>query len=183
MMICERPRLEATEIDNRFFSTIQPLSLPVSERIGISMLVQKALSPSLWRDRHIENNPVETYSLNIAWPVLNPAQWNAMTGSIIVARRDRKPLEVAHVDALLVYCEANGYDYETRYKAEVDDMARDYLPIIEDNHQASSQQLLSRASGEVFRDYCWTYMDVVGVGSALEQVSCNGRFLSSMIGS
>jgi hypothetical protein len=162
MMICECPRLEATEIDNTFFSTIQPLSLPVSERIGIPMLVQKALSPSLWRDRHIENNPVETYSLNIAWPILNPAQWNAMTGSIIVARRDRKPLEVAHVDALLVYCEANGHDYETRYKAEVDDMARDYLPIIEANHQASSQQFLSRASEEVFRDYYWRYMDVVG---------------------
>jgi hypothetical protein len=69
---------------------------------------------------------------------------------------------MGHINALLMYCEINGHSCETRWGAGIDDTTRDYLPRVDANHQASSQQLLSRASEEGYRNYFGTYMDVDG---------------------
>jgi hypothetical protein len=45
--ISDRPQLEVTEVNDSFFTMSRPLRLPVSERIGIPMLVQKVIGPSL----------------------------------------------------------------------------------------------------------------------------------------
>ncbi|KAH7410154.1 hypothetical protein DE146DRAFT_674913 [Phaeosphaeria sp. MPI-PUGE-AT-0046c] len=71
---------------------------PVADKIGISLVVRKIPPAVLWPDfrrpRRIENSQAS---------MLNPPDQSMNTGSLVIVRRDGKPLHPVYVHALITY--------------------------------------------------------------------------------
>jgi predicted acyltransferase len=52
---------------------------------------------------------------NYSLQSMNPATWRAMASSLAVARQDRKPLHVAHMHALTLYCIVLGNSWSGKF--------------------------------------------------------------------
>jgi len=83
-----------------------------------------------------------------------------ITGSIMIIRRDLKPLHCAHIDALREYCLRESFT-----AAQLSNLPggphspnQGLTPFIDIVQQASSQQLLSRASKQGFSDFFLDFM-------------------------
>jgi hypothetical protein len=105
---------------------------------------------------------VSPYELNPALQFMNPALWIMLTGSVVIAREDRKPLHIAHSEALVKYCGSLGYTWETLHEVGPGDPKRDLRPESDITHQASSVQLLSHASKTGYLEYFAAYMNAGG---------------------
>jgi hypothetical protein len=81
-----------------FLSQESEIPTPVADRIGLPLIVRK-LAPGLaWRDRNLQNRMI-----NYHVSMLNPPHQPSNTGSLIVTRKDGKPLLPAHLLALTMY--------------------------------------------------------------------------------
>lgn len=100
--ISERPAYEALHVNkDEFSSRAHTLDIPVSTKIQIPLQVHK-LPPALpWRNRSPAGHPALTYALNVKFLRLNPANWPAQTGSLVVVGQDAKPLHPVHVQTLV----------------------------------------------------------------------------------
>jgi hypothetical protein len=74
---------------------------PVADKIGLPLIVRKVSPAVLWRDPH---RPYR--SKNPQAGILNPPNQLADTGSLVLVRKDGKPLHPVHVQALFAYTAA-----------------------------------------------------------------------------
>jgi len=110
MRICHQPDFAeyplpayALDSDNRAL-----LNLPIGMLIGIAPVVIKSNRPGLpWRGRMIRDTdgtmlPPE---MNRLLAIIHPRMYSVRPGSLIIARKDRRPLLKVHVMALRRYCQ------------------------------------------------------------------------------
>jgi hypothetical protein len=71
---------------------------PVADKIGIPLIVRKEPPALLWRDRKLEARKD-----NHIAEMLNPPHQKAKTGTLIIARKDGKPLLPTHLFAIIIY--------------------------------------------------------------------------------
>lgn len=160
-VISKRPIYEPINtLHNTFFDTDRIFKIPLGENIGIPLEVHLIEPAVPWRNRRLDGDTIIPFSLNFDARILNPAQWRMITGSIMIIRKDLKPLHCAHIDALREYCLRESFS-----AAQLSDLpggppgpGEDLTPRIDIVHQASSQQLLSRASKQGFPDFFLDFM-------------------------
>jgi hypothetical protein len=110
--ITGRPELEPLTIPDDFRPPPeqQTLAIPIGEKLGFPLRVG-AFEPELpWRGRHMKEG-VYTQEYNPQHMALNLAQWSFRSGSTVVVRKDGKPLHVAHVRVLKLYCTALAHEW------------------------------------------------------------------------
>ncbi|PVH77788.1 hypothetical protein DL98DRAFT_534548 [Cadophora sp. DSE1049] len=97
--------------------------VPVSNIMGVPLLIYNAgkanyaeqdltaaQKKAVQNDLHFNKNPAVTYLTldtvirSKTWGSLDKMQWGDGTGTILIARRDRKPLSPHQVEALVCYC-------------------------------------------------------------------------------
>jgi len=163
-VVSKRPQYEKTNVDNTFFATQRPFKIPVGEKIDIPLEVQQMKVAVSWRRRHVDGNGYLKHSHNKDAQILNPAQWTVRTGSIMIVRKDLKPLHRAHVEALRDYCQRVGWGSAQLYHLLGGPYGpdEDLTPSLDINYQASSVQLLNDASKEDFEAYFAYFMQTVG---------------------
>lgn len=93
-----RPTLEAIRELPDILEMDTHISTPVAEKIGIPLIVRQVPPALAWRG---PSNP--SRMLNHTATMLNPPMQPATTGSLIVARKDGKPLLPVHIHALITY--------------------------------------------------------------------------------
>jgi hypothetical protein len=71
---------------------------PIADKVGLSLIVRQVLPPLVWLD-----HAGEADTLNYKAALLNPPNQTTNTGTLIVLRKDGKPLHPLHVHALLSY--------------------------------------------------------------------------------
>lgn len=173
LLISHRPQFEQVNLDSSFFDLDRTINLPVGDKIGIPLEARMIPEALPWRNRHHLGDWAKRYAQNEFAQRLNPAQWWPLTGSIVIARKDKKLLHCAHVDALSEYCAREGYSIAQLRNLPAgphshlpDDalVPIEYLrSLMNQNYQASSQQLLSRASEQGFKDFNLDFMRNGGI--------------------
>ncbi|KAI4953460.1 hypothetical protein J4E91_002307 [Alternaria rosae] len=160
-IISKRPGYEPSNTaHDTFFHTHSPFKIPVGEKIGVPLEVQLIEYAVPWRHRRLDGDTTIKYSLKFDARTLNPAQWQILTGSIMIIRKDFKPLHCAHVDALREYYLRESISAAQLFDlpGEPHDPGEDLTPLIDINHQASSQQLLARVSKDGFESFFAHFM-------------------------
>ncbi|KAF2134718.1 hypothetical protein P153DRAFT_362461 [Dothidotthia symphoricarpi CBS 119687] len=94
----QRPTMEAVYEQSLVLFTESQVRTPVADRIGIPLIVYKAKPAPVWRDRNLHAR-----MKNHKARMLNPPEQSADTGSLILVRKDGKPLHPTHVHALISY--------------------------------------------------------------------------------
>jgi hypothetical protein len=77
------------------------IAAPVADRLGLPLIVRKIKPAGVWRDRA---DPSDNQNYNAR--LFDPAYQTTDTGSLVVVRKDGKPLHPLHVHALLDYMTA-----------------------------------------------------------------------------
>ncbi|CAO2653915.1 Nn.00g106480.m01.CDS01 [Neocucurbitaria sp. VM-36] len=96
-----RPPLEHVHEPASILQTVTNVHAPVADIVGLPLIILKAPVAPVWRDRHLH---VRTQNLKA--PMLNPVHPTTDTGSLIICRKDGKPLHPTHVVALMSYTAA-----------------------------------------------------------------------------
>lgn len=164
-IIIKRPGYEPSNTaHDTFFHTHRPSKIPVGEKIGIPLEVQLIEYAVPWRNCRLDGDTTIEYSLNFEARTLNLAQWQILTGSIMIIRKDFKPLHCAHVDALREYCLRESFSAAQLFDLTggPHDPGEDLTSLVDINHQASSQQLLARASKDGFGSFFAHFMQSGG---------------------
>jgi hypothetical protein len=93
-----RPSLEAVAESKSVLAVQTEIPTPVADKIGLPLIVRKVAPAVLWR------NPRRSCrTKNHQAGILNPPNQLEDTGSLILARKDGKPLHPIHVQALFSY--------------------------------------------------------------------------------
>jgi hypothetical protein len=161
MKISDRPAFEAAHVpDSLFDIQDDPLCIAIAEKVGLP-LVMRTLSYALpWRGRHIDTTGFFTQAHNLLFHEMNPTLWLMETGSILVARKDRKPLLPAHIEVLHLYCRWLGKVYGEPMPTENGDPERDVRPELDPKYQKQAEYMVGRASKEEFLKYWETHVKV-----------------------
>ena len=84
----------------------------ITDRVGISLVVWKLPPALVWRDRkqcaageNMANTFIRLMNPFVADPFGQHNVWNQEPGSLILTRKDGKPLHPAHLIALILYME------------------------------------------------------------------------------
>jgi hypothetical protein len=77
------------------------IAAPVADRLGLPLIVRKNKPAGVWRDR-ADPSDIQNYKARL----FDPAYQATDTGSLVVVRKDGKPLHPLHVHALLDYTTA-----------------------------------------------------------------------------
>jgi hypothetical protein len=160
--ITGRPEFEVMMHANDILTMASQLSIPVTDKIGLPLNVFPLKSALTWRHRSIQVDEKFNYHDNCKTRCLNPARWYLQTGSVCLVRKDKKPLHIAHVEALLDYCVAEGFTIKQLYIVPNKRPGVDMNPYYDSNYQASAKQLLARATKEGFSEVFAVYMDGSG---------------------
>ncbi|KAF1992673.1 hypothetical protein P154DRAFT_504571 [Amniculicola lignicola CBS 123094] len=146
--IGKRPRFEAIQITDSHPAFKTPIP-PLSERLGLPVHAYKipgnGRSWFLKRTPNIQGhvnqpatflnrgcNPERRFTEDIyeyGWS-LAPMQWQNEVGSIIVARKDKKPLLPEHTEALCEFSPfrlSNFFQYQLEADSPVDDVLREII--------------------------------------------------------
>jgi len=101
-LVSDRPTLEACKVTDGFYEKDENLLMWIASKLGIDLFA-RTISPALpWRNRSGGYKGLN-HAWNFGFAQLNPSEWSASLGSVYVARKDKKPLLVAHIAALLAY--------------------------------------------------------------------------------
>ncbi|KAJ4374740.1 hypothetical protein N0V83_001816 [Neocucurbitaria cava] len=93
-----RPPIEHVHEAASMLQKTTQISAPVADILGLPLIILKAPAAPVWRDRHLHAR-----MQNLEAPMLNPVQPSTDTGSLIICRKDGKPLHPDHVTALMAY--------------------------------------------------------------------------------
>jgi len=97
------PLFSATTISSDHIVFSKPV-LPIPGLIEIPLVMHKVLTWSTGTSRADLDNQIATY-LNIdADSGFAPPAWQSEVGTVVVARKDKKPLLPQHVEAVFEYC-------------------------------------------------------------------------------
>lgn len=86
--------------DNDIFSHAVP---PIPALIGIPLVFQRILTPAA--DRAELDNQIATYINIDATSGFAPPEWQSYVGTVVVARKDRKPLLPQHLEGVYMFCD------------------------------------------------------------------------------
>jgi hypothetical protein len=153
--VSDRPLYEAAPASENFFEQTSPLNIPVSRVIGIPLLAHGYREMLPWKGRKLAGDELLTYATNPHFSVLNPRQWRYITGSVLIAREDRKALHLAHIDALMEFCLLLGEIRDINFSESDSSSQQDA------QYEACNQKLLNRASKEGFERFFKLFMDRV----------------------
>lgn len=94
----DRPMFEAVIEPKSTLFAKSEIPSPVADRIGLPLIVRKVPPAMVWRDS------CQPCRMDNKWGrSLNPPQQSANTGSLVLLRKDGKPLHPVHVHALFAY--------------------------------------------------------------------------------
>jgi hypothetical protein len=123
--ISERPDFEPWLLENDHFvpspnpePRVVTLDIPIAAKLGFPLIIHSLWRGLSWRDRRMVAHGPDaefTEEHNYSLQSMNPATWRAMTSSLAVARQDRKPLHVAHMHALTLYCIVLGNSWSGKF--------------------------------------------------------------------
>ncbi|KAF1945594.1 hypothetical protein EJ02DRAFT_463129 [Clathrospora elynae] len=74
------------------------ISTPIADKLGLPLIVLKERPGLSWRDRHFD-----VYMENCSAAILNPPHQPSHTGTLLIVRKDGKPLHPTHLLALTIY--------------------------------------------------------------------------------
>jgi hypothetical protein len=94
----DRPTHEAVFEPKSTLLAPTEISAPVADKIGMPLIVRKVSPAVVWRD---PRRPCRLKNLQAA--MLNPPYQPENVGSLIVVRKDGKPLHPIHIQALFLY--------------------------------------------------------------------------------
>jgi hypothetical protein len=94
----DRPTLEAVFEPKSALLAHTDIPTPVADKIGLPLVVRKVSPAVLWRD---PRRPCRI--INNQAGILNPPRQSTNTGSLVVTRKDGRPLHPMHVQALFMY--------------------------------------------------------------------------------
>jgi hypothetical protein len=94
----ERPTLEAVFEQKSALLADTEIPTPVADKIGMPLVVRKVPPAVVWRD---PRRPCRINNFKAA--MLNPPHQPGNTGSLVLVRKDGKPLHPMHVEALFAY--------------------------------------------------------------------------------
>ncbi|KAI4921045.1 hypothetical protein J4E85_009160 [Alternaria conjuncta] len=101
-LISDRPSLETCKVTDGFYEKDESLLMWIASKLGIDLFA-RTLPPALpWRNRSGGYKGLN-HAWNFGFAQLNPSEWSASLGSLCVARKDKKPLFVTHIAALMAY--------------------------------------------------------------------------------
>ncbi|KAH7091650.1 hypothetical protein FB567DRAFT_617312 [Paraphoma chrysanthemicola] len=94
----DRPMFEAVAEPKSTLLMESEIPTPVADRIGMELIVKKVPPAIAWRDS------LRPCRMENKWgQSLNPPRSSLNTGSLVLARKDGKPLHPVHVHALFTY--------------------------------------------------------------------------------
>ncbi|KAF2252888.1 hypothetical protein BU26DRAFT_211098 [Trematosphaeria pertusa] len=140
-VFCHRPAYEPFEVSVKDLEDSTPLmTVPVTDVIGIPMAVAPSPLALPWRGRHSIHYDHAAH--NLRFSLLNPNFIGGCVGTPVLARKDRKPLHVAHVHALVGYCQMVGARLHT-----------ETVPQNAAVYKTRAQHLLTHASRDDFAEF------------------------------
>jgi hypothetical protein len=159
--ITRRSRYEIWRMNDDLINTEPILFIKIAHKIELPLTVH-GLPPALtWRGRHISVAAFIRYEHNFSFMMLNPAQWLRLANSIVVTRRDREHVHIAHMEALVSYCTALGWTFDQFRQGALEATEdEDLKSVVGPNHQASARQILEWASKVGFIRHCTLFIVV-----------------------
>lgn len=94
----DRPGFESIVGSKLDLTKDSEIPVPVADKIGLPLLVHKMPPAVLWRD---PRRPCRVKNFQAG--ILNPPNQSADTGSLLITRKDGKPLHPVHIHALITY--------------------------------------------------------------------------------
>ena len=158
-LVSDRPSLEACKVTDGFFEKDENLLMWIASKLCIDLFA-RTIPPALpWRNRSGGHKSLQ-YAWNLGFAQLNPSEWSASLGSVYVARKDKKPLLVAHITALLAYLYSigSGQVREILVSKEPWTLA----PKFDEAFETHGDLLLERASKEDFERFWIKWMEEEG---------------------
>jgi len=109
LVVIGRAVFEPCKLKNDLFHKQDEHLIPVSEKLGLPLAVHSVPCALSWGGRKQEPNGLHyAIAMNLAFAGLSPNNWNISMGSVQIVRKDKKPLHVAHIEALYDYLEVIG---------------------------------------------------------------------------
>jgi hypothetical protein len=94
--VFKRATVESGRAPEYVFSDNRIQSIPVAEKIGVPMIFYPIQPEAAWRDRYRGGLPCEC---NVQLTAISPLHWERPWGTVVVARKDKKPLHAAQYEA------------------------------------------------------------------------------------
>lgn len=98
MQFLDRPILEAVSEPKSALLLDSEIPTPVADKIGLQLIVRKVPPAVVWRDTRRSCR-----ILNEKTRLLNPPELPSDTGSVVIHRKDGRPLHPLHIRGLLGY--------------------------------------------------------------------------------
>jgi hypothetical protein len=159
LMFIDRAIFEPCKVAHDFFNKADQHLVPVAEKLGFPLAAHSNPYPPSWKDRKSEPNGLH-YAMNLALAGLNPNDWLIGMYSVSIARKDKKPLHVAHVEALFDYPELlGGSPMEAELKVAGNDVN---VSDLVGAYETKGRVILERACKEHFKSYLKEWMEKIG---------------------
>jgi hypothetical protein len=146
--VFKRARTEAFRVPADFYECKFIRSIPVAKKIGIPMVFYPIAHEAAWHGRTHGNFP---YDMNPQLTLISPLNWECTWGTVSVARKDKKPLHTAHLEALMNYC----WELDHSQIYDFSDLPRGtyWTEPIQDRCNKHHQALIKKASKEDFKAF------------------------------
>jgi hypothetical protein len=157
VLLLGTPPYEPHGIADEYFEIGECHLIPVAEKLGLSLVTYPVPQSLSWKGRPAGARG--DYATNVGFANLNSRKWNVPIGSVLVARKNKKPLHVAHVEALIEYlgliggAEIAALAMERRESADTD---------MEPMLKRKSELMIERASKKQFEKYWVEWMEKIG---------------------
>ncbi|KAI4957736.1 hypothetical protein J4E86_004875 [Alternaria arbusti] len=155
----DRPSLEACKVTDGFYEKDENLLIWIVSKLGIDLFA-RTIPPALpWRNRSGGYKGLH-HAWNFGFAQLNPSEWSAGLGSVYVARKDKKPLLVAHIAALMAYL----YSIGSEQVQEILDSKESWNLAFkfDEAFEMHNDLLLQKSSKEGFERFWTNWMEEEG---------------------
>lgn len=131
------------------------LGIPIAKKLGCPFVIHPLWPGLAWRDRRLVsgNNPDTemTEERNHCLESMNPALWQVMPASLAVSRQNRRPLHVAHVHALKLYCVELSHRWDGMLLTSNDTYPlRNIVPEVDPFVRGKADYMLEKANKQDF---------------------------------
>ena len=158
-LVSDRPTLEACKVADSFYKKDENLLMWIASKLGTDLFA-RTIPPSLpWRNRSGGYKGLH-HAWDFGFAQLNPSEWSASLGSVYVARKDKMPLLVAHIAALMAYL----YSIGSGQVREVLDSKEPWTlaPKFDAAFEMHNDLLLQTASKQSFERFWTKWMEEEG---------------------
>ena len=159
IMVLDRPLYEPCKVADNFFHPEEKHLIPVTAKLGLPLVTHSVPAALTWKNRTTGPKGLH-YHMNMGFSGLNPDDWKILMGTVQIARKDKKPLHVAHVEALIGYLILIGGG---GLEAEMDKTVEgDAMPGLDAAYREKSQLVMARACKVHFVEYLEKWMEKIG---------------------